>query len=366
MYLVGFVTFSLLSSTLLASKISIFQNAFAKSDEGESHGNGTKEDDDGMNSSDKVGAQKEKGDGRNQFDADRKLYKPTYSKIKADSKDSFTVYTEKHLYKLGENVTLGGSVWTSLLSEFEDQANNIMIKIKDNDRDVVASGEVEIDKNGEFSATFNLPRNADLGAYTVQAAIQIDGRLLEKLEPSIRAKVYTSAKFVVVKPVEFTAKVEDKEFNIAIASNSTSVKEFAFVEEQRMISFKVKGDIGTKGVAQITLPKDLLGEEVFVSIDGLVIAKDSDDVIITSSTPNEMTLEISYHHSEHTIQLHGRMIIPPSQETPSVMPATFDTLVALIAIVGIFLSVRYLGSKRKAGKMAPNAKRLFWISILLF
>jgi hypothetical protein len=356
---VGFVTFSLLSSSLFASKISIFQNAFAKSNDTEYHGNATKDDVNGKNSSDKVVAQKKEEDSRNKFDSDRKLYKPTHPKIKPDSKESFTVFTEKHLYKLGENVTLAGSVWTSLLSELGDQANHIMIKVKDNKRVVVVSEEAEIDNNGEYFATFILPSNANLGAYTVQAAIQIDAKLLQTLEPSVRAKLYTSAKFVVVKPVEFIAKVEDKEYSVLIASNSTTVKEFAFVEEQSMISFKVKGDIGTRGVTQVTLPKDLLGEEVLVSIDGLVIPEDSNDVIVTSDTPNEMTLEISYHHSEHTIQLHGRIIVPPSPESSTVMPATFGSWVAIIAIVGIFLSIKYLGSKRNMGKMVPNAKRLF-------
>lgn len=358
MCVVGFVTFSLLSSSLFASKISLLQSAFAKSNEPEYHGNATKGDVNGKNSSDKVAAQKEEGNSRDKFDSDRKLYKPTYSKIKADSRESFTVFTEKHLYKRGENVTLAGSVWTSLLSELDGQANHIMIKVKDNKRVVVASLEAEIDKNSEYSASFMLPGNADLGAYTVLAAIQIDAKLLDTLEPSVKAKLYTSAKFVVVKPVEFTARVEDKEYNVLVASNSTSVKEFAFLEEQSIITFKVKGDIGTRGVAQVTLPKDLLGEEVLVSIDGLVIPEDSNDVIVTSDTPDEMTLEISYHHSEHTIQLHGRIIAPPSPESPAVMPATFGSLVAIIAIVGIFLSVKYLGNKRKMGKMLPSAKRL--------
>jgi rubrerythrin len=350
MYLFGLLTFSLLSSTLLSSKLSVIQNAYAKTNESESKGNPSKGDDIGMNSPDKVKEKKDGGNG-NHFDDDRKLYKPTYSKIKADSREPFTVYPDKHLYQSGENVTLAGSVWVNLLSELDDQANLVSMEVKNNKRIVVASGEAEIDENGDYSTTIILPGDALPGAYTVQATILIDAELLKTQEPSVRAKLYTSVKFVVVNPVAFSARIEDKEFNVVIATNSTSLKEFAFAEEERILSFKVRGDIGTKGVVQVTLPKELLGEEVVVSIDGRAI-EDTNAVIMTSDNANEMTIEINYQHSEHTIQLHGKRVVSQSPESFSTGDIALSCAVAVSVIFGIFLTLRYLGRSKQIGKGA--------------
>lgn len=358
MLLVGLVTFSLLSSILSVSGMSLFQNALAKTNVVEPDGNATRDDAKGRNVSGGVGAQNVERSGRNQL-VDGTLYKDSYSTVKANSGESFTVYPDKHLYKPGQNVTLNGSIWTNLLAELHDHANLVIMELKDNRLVEVARAEARIGQNGEYSAAFMLPMDVKPGAYSVQATIHVDSGLLEMLEPSVRAKLQTSVRFVIVNPQAFAIKFEDKEFRVDIATNSTSVKEFSFLEQQNKVSFKVEGERGTKGVVQVTVPVELLGEEVHVSIDGHLLPADSNDVIITSDNANEMTLEINYHHSERTIQLHGKPIVPPSPELSTAVSVTLGSVVALVAVVSILLLIRYLGRQRQRGMTNRGGKHQF-------
>jgi hypothetical protein len=51
------------------------------------------------------------------------------------------------------------------------------------------------------------------------------------------------------------------------------------------------------------------------------IAENSNDVIATSYTATEMTLEINYSHSEHTIEISGTSAVPEFPISVIVMAA---------------------------------------------
>lgn len=319
--LVGFVTFSLLQSTLYSQGTPGYQNVFADHDE-------------------------------------------------QDFSDSLKVNPDKHHYRPGENVTIAGSVWTRLLSDLDDSANLVAIEVKDNKRVIVASVEARLSDSGEYSTIFTLPRDARPGAYTVNAMIQLTADSSDKSKDSGTAKLNKSVKFVVLGYSVYSAKVENKELDVYITSNST-VTDFSYSKEQNTVSFKVEGETGTRGVAWVTLPKELLGEDIIVSIDGRDIAEDSPDVIVTSDSKNEITVEINYLHSEHTIQLRGRNAIPQSPESalqpentvlqspdaPIVTTTGSIFVVAIVAAVAIFLSINYLVRQKQMKKGGQNTWR---------
>ena len=286
-----------------------------------------------------MGQQKasEKADGA------KTMYKPEYPQAKADSRNSFTVQTSKHLYKPGEEVTVEGSVLSSLLTQLGESANMTTIQVKDNKGTSVADEEAKIDGNGEYSTTFTLPKDAKLGAYTIDAKISVDAGLLDTLQASVTAKLETSAKFEVVSPQAFAVKAEGKQFSVDIASNSSSVTAFAFNQTEKTVSFKVSGETGTKGVTEVTLPKELLAGKLMVSIDGRAVAEDSNDVIVTSDNATETTLEINYHHSEHTVEITGTNVVP---EFPVALLVMAAALGSIVVVVGKYRNTWFDGAKR--------------------
>lgn len=319
--LVGLVTFSLLSSTLYCQKTSLYQNAFARSDE------------------------------------------PNF-------RDSLTVNADKHLYNPGENVTIAGLIWIGLLSELDDNPHLVSIQVKNNKGVIVASEEAEISGVGEYSTTFMLPPDARRGAYTVDATIQLSAEPSDKQKDGGTANPHRSVKFVVVDPSGYSVKVDGKEFSVYIASNST-VTDFSYSKEQNMVSFKVEGETGTRGVARVTLPIELLGEDIIVSIDGRDIAEDSHDVIVTSDSENEIVVEINYLHSEHTIHLRGRYTVPNSPDSvlqpantllqfpdpPAVTTTASIFIMAIVAAVALFLSINYLVHQKQMKKGGQSTWR---------
>lgn len=100
-------------------------------------------------------------------------------------------------------------------------------------------------------------------------------------------------------------------------------------KSQKKVSFTVEGETGTKGVTQITIPKAVLSGQLTVFVDGTRLESDSDDVIVTSDTESETTLEISYHHSTHTIDVVGTQAVPEFPVSMLVMAIAVGLMVLL-------------------------------------
>ena len=273
-------------------------------------------------------------------------YKHSYPKEKADDKRPFTVHAENHLYKPGDKVTLEGSILSSLGSQITGGITNVKLNVTDNKGNTTAQKDAAVDGSGEFMTSFDLPANAEQGAYTINAIIDVKADILGTLGASIKSKLETSAKFEVISPNAFAVKAEGKDFKVDIASNST-VKNEEFNEQEKKISFHVEGQTGTRGVTQITIPKALLSGEITVSIDGKVIPPESSDVAVVSDTGESMTLEINYHHSEHTIEVSGTSVVPEFPISALILAAAIGSVMAIVAITSRKSGINGLLSKSK-------------------
>lgn len=256
-------------------------------------------------------------------------YKSSYEKMSADSKNSFTVETNKHLYKAGDSVKIEGSIWSSLITELGG-ANMVSIQVVDNNDTIVDDGKAQINADGQYNTEFTLPDNAKNGAYTINAKIDVSADVMNSLTLKTQGNLQSSEKFVVVSPNAFAVKAEGKDFDVKVASNST-VNNLQFDENAKKISFTVSGETGTKGTTDITIPKSLLNGNFTVMIDGQVMSQD--DVIETADTQDEATLEINYHHSTHTIDIVGTNAVPE-------FPTTLLVMAVAIGLLVIFVSTR--------------------------
>lgn len=259
-------------------------------------------------------------------------YKNNYEKISANSDDEFTVQPQKHLYKPGDNVTIQGSIWSDLMTSLGN-VNTVSIKVKDNDGNVVYDGKGQVDASGDYTAQFQLPSDAKKGAYTVDVNADVSADVLGSLTLKTKAALDSSTKFVVVSPNSMSVKAEGHDFDVQVASNSTTVSNLNFDEQNKKLSFTVQGDTGTKGVTEITIPKSLLSGDLTVMIDGQAMAQS--DVVETASTDTETTLELNYHHSTHQIDIVGTNAVPEFSSVASLV-----LVASVLAVVVLSSRVR--------------------------
>ncbi|MBI1827970.1 MAG: hypothetical protein HY222_04520 [Thaumarchaeota archaeon] len=256
-------------------------------------------------------------------------YKSSYEKMSVDSENSFTVETDKHLYKPGDDVKIEGSIWSGLITDLGG-ANQISIQVLDNNGTIVNDGKVQVNGDGQYSTEFTLPNNAKNGAYTINVKIDLSADLVGSLTLKAQGNLQSSAKFVVVSPNAFAVKAEGKDFDVKLASNS-NVTNLQFDAQAKKIFFTVSGETGTKGTTDITIPKSLLSGNISVMIDGQIMSQA--DVIETANTQDETTLEINYHHSTHTIEIVGTNAVPE-------FPTTVLVMAAAVGLLVIFASTR--------------------------
>ena len=234
-------------------------------------------------------------------------YANAYEKISAGSDDEFTVQAQRHLYKPGDSVTVDGSLWSSLMASLGN-VSTVSIQVKDDDGNMVYDGKGQVNADGTYSTEFQLPSDAKKGAYNVDVTADVSADVLNNLALKTKGTLESSTKIVVVSPNAMSVKAEGHDFDVQVASNSTSVTNLNFDEPNKKLSFTVEGDAGTKGVTEITIPKSLLNGDLTVMIDGQAMAQS--DVVETADTDTETTLELNYHHSTHQIDIVGTNAVP--------------------------------------------------------
>lgn len=259
-------------------------------------------------------------------------YNNVYEKISASSDEEFTVQAQRHLYKPGDSVTLDGSIWSNLMASLGN-VNTVSIQVKDNGGNVVYDGKGQVGANGEYSAQFQLPSDAKKGAYDVDVTADVSADVLNSLALKTKGTLESSTKLVVVSPNSMSVQAEGRDFEVQVASNSTSVTNLNFDEQNKKLSFTVQGDAGTKGVTEITVPKSLLNGDLTVMIDGQVMAQS--DVVETADTDTETTLELNYHHSTHQIDIVGTNAVPEFGTMASV-----SLVVSILALVVISSQIK--------------------------
>lgn len=253
-------------------------------------------------------------------------YRTSYPEASSDG--SVTVQTEHRLYRPGETVTVTGSVSAEMRQETE--SDTIEVTVADAGGRVVAQEQATVDSSGRYSATISLPDDADEGSYSAGSKLEVSASILGLLEADVVARLESSTDFVVASESSYEVTVEDEQFEVAIASNST-VSAVELDQEQKLVRFTVEGDDGTSGTTQVTIPKAMLSGEMLVMIDGQVVASDSEDVIVTSNTSTETTFEINYPHSEHEIAVTGTTVAPEFPASVIAMAAALGGVSALAA-----------------------------------
>jgi len=265
-------------------------------------------------------------------------YKMSYEKMNADSKNSFKVETEHHIYKSGEQISIEGSIWSSLMATVGG-ISSVSIQVTDNNGNIVYTGKSQVNSDGDYSAQFQLPSDAKNGAYTVDVKGDVSADLLNTLSLKTQASLESSDKFVVVSPNAFAIKAAGKDFSVQVATNSSDVSDVKFDEQGKKLSFTVQGETGTKGVTEVTIPKSLLSGDLTVMMDGQVMAQS--DVIETADTNDEVTLELNYHHSTHQIDIVGTNAVPEFGSLVSVV-----LVFSIVSIIILSLKTRVFNIKR--------------------
>lgn len=257
-------------------------------------------------------------------------YKTAYPKASADSDSSVTVQSERHLYRPGDTVVITGSVSSGMREETE--SDTVTVRLMDAEGTAVAEQQAQVDSSGEYSVSMELPADAD-GQYSAGSKLEVEASVLGLLGAEITARLESSTTFVVASSSSFDITAEGgEEFQVEIASNST-VDSVKLDQEAKMVTFRVDGETGTRGVTQVTVPKAMLSGEMMVMIDGQVVSPESNDVIVISDTSAETTFEINYSHSEHNVAITGTNVVPEFPLATLVMAGAVGSIITALAIV---------------------------------
>ena len=253
-------------------------------------------------------------------------YRTEYPRIEAEGETGVSVQTEHHLYRPGDTVRVMGSVSEEMREEVD--SDTVTVLMTGADGSVAAEQEATIESNGEYETTINLDSSVEAGEYSAGSKIVVQASLLGLLDAEIVAKL-ESPKTSFVVGIEASHEVEaegGETFDIEIASNS-NVGNVELNEEEKLLSFTVEGETGTKGVTEVTIPKAMLSGEMMVLIDGQAISATSSDVILKSETNADVTFEINYSHSEHTIEVTGTNVVPEFPVAALVMAVAIASVV---------------------------------------
>jgi len=257
-------------------------------------------------------------------------YRTEYPKAIADSENSVTVQSERHLYRSGDTVVITGSISSELREEA--QSDDVTVRVMDSEGAVVWEGQVQVDSSGEYSASIDLPADAE-GDYSTRSNLEVEASVLGLLDAEVTARLESSAAmFAVASSSSFEITAEGGEqFHVDIASNST-VDGVELDQEAKIVTFRVDGETGTRGVTQVTVPKAMLSGEMVVMIDGQAVSSESNDVIVTSDTSTETTFEINYTHSEHEVAVSGTNVVPEFPLATLVMAGAIGSIITTLAV----------------------------------
>ena len=112
---------------------------------------------------------------------------------------------------------------------------------------------------------------------------------------------------------------------VEVHSNST-VSKLEFSDVKKCIKVNISGPLTTVGFCNITIPKALLGGPYTVKIDNTIICEDYD----FPSNITHVFIYLLYNHSEHTIEIVGKTVIP---EFPSVVILSLCIATSMLAVV---------------------------------
>jgi hypothetical protein len=264
-------------------------------------------------------------------------FSDSYQVSSASSDNTFVVATEHHLYEPRNEVNLKGTIWPGLISTVGG-INNVSIKVTDDNEVTLYSSKIVINTDGGFQSSFRLPSDLRQGEYKIDAKADVNQDVLNSLTFKMQAGLGGTTKFIVASPIYYQVDAGGKEWNINMATNS-NVTNFKFDESAKIISFTVQGKTGIKGVLDIVIPKGLLDENFIILIDGQEVP--NSDVILTSDSQNQTTIEINYEHTSHEIKIAGTSAIPEFPLSAALAIFSAILFLSLLQFKSLTKSFRY-------------------------
>lgn len=257
-------------------------------------------------------------------------YMTDYPRIEAEGDSEVTVQTEHHLYRPGDTVRVMGSVSEEMREETE--SDTMTVQLMGAGGTLAGEQQVTIDTEGRYSANIALGSNAEIGEYSAGSKIEVQASLLGLLSADIVAKLESpKASFVVGAETSHQIEAEGGEtFSVEFASNS-NIDNVELSEEEKMLTFTVEGETGTRGVTEVTVPKAMLSGEMMILIDGRAVSSSSSDVILKSETNADVTFEINYSHSEHTVEVTGTNVVPEFPIAATAIAASIGTVIVMVS-----------------------------------
>lgn len=252
-----------------------------------------------------------------------------YSEHEANSENEVTLSTSQYVYKPGDEVELNGSLYSGVLATLPeaDKVVSIQIIYSSGEDQVVAKTNVtQISADGKFATTIALPDDIKDGQYEAKAILAVNASVAGG-QLSGTEELETSTSFMVISnPESFKIQAEGDNFDVQVASNST-ISEVKLKQDEKKLSMVVEGQNGTRGVADIDIPKTLLSGDIAVFIDG----KETKNFKIIENTESSIVIEVSYHHSRHTIDVQGTNVVP---EFPVPALAAIAATIGAVVVVG--------------------------------
>jgi hypothetical protein len=255
-------------------------------------------------------------------------YMTEYPRAENEAESEVTVQTEYHLYRPGETVRVMGTVSEEIRQETESDT-------------IAGEQQATVSADGEYSATIDLDATADPGEYFAGSRIEVQASLLGLLDAEIVAQLESPRTSFVV-GAESSHEIQaggGETFTIGVASSS-NVDNVGLDEDAKKLSFTVEGETGTEGVTEITVPKAMLSGEMMVLIDGEAVSPSSSDVILKSETSADVTFEINYSHSEHTVEVTGTNVVPEFPLAALVMALAVGSAILLVSKTGLANSLK--------------------------
>jgi hypothetical protein len=118
-------------------------------------------------------------------------------------------------------------------------------------------------------------------------------------------------------------------YSISTCSNST-VSDLSFNQELGRITFSATGTYGTTGFCKIVIPSAMMSGTFTIFKDGTPLVENIDYTQIYNGT--HYTLNITYEHSTHTIEIFSTTVIP--ELTSMIIVSTFIITTIVVAIYG--------------------------------
>ena len=170
--------------------------------------------------------------------------------------------------------------------------------------------------------------------YTVKPGLNFASNVMNAVNPEAFHFMtnFAESQFIVVIPLIFSVFAENRTFDVQIASNSV-INDFSFSQNEKKLSFIVEENAASRdGVVQVTIPKEMLGGEILILVDGKEIPRNEAIVLYHDNT--EYDVEINYRHDKkHVIEILGTQAIPE-------FPISFLVLAGSVAMTVIIFSTK--------------------------